>query len=98
MQQLTVEQDRKLRAFIDHVDEGLKEPGKDYEFQHDLWFWNDSTDSWLYDTGMIQHFGDTVSFFDQDSWKVFMFDEDAVAVIEKEIADKILRLDLVYRE
>ena len=39
----------------------------------DIWYWHDGTDQWLYNTGMIQHFGTNKVFFnpEEDTFLVF---------------------------
>lgn len=46
----------------------------------DIWYWHDGTDQWLYDTGMIKHFGSDKVFLWVEESVVLVFKSDAVGL------------------
>jgi len=74
--QIEGEAANQLRA-SEKVDNDAIESG---ELCPDIWFWNDATDPWLYDTGMIQHFKSDKVFYDSQNDLFLVFKLDAVGV------------------
>jgi len=80
--QLSNEIDAKLRRIIDLVD------GED-DLQHHLWHWDDHTDYWLTATGMIKYMHRAPSTI-WDGEHVLVFTDDSVAILELDIAKKLI--------
>lgn len=50
--------------------------------------WDDGTDHWLYETGMVKHLGTDAVFFDTEQRQWLVFTGDAVGIVnEKDMWD-----------
>jgi len=66
MKEITGPEADKIREYVNADSNGV--------------FWHDSTDHWLYDTGMIQHLGSDRVFEDKGQYLVFT--DDAVGIVD----------------
>ena len=81
-----------LRKFITAIE--AVDTDRDPEaHHHNLFFYHDSTDEWLYETGMVSQLGSETTYYDKEDKVVLVFKGDSVAIITENVAKRMLGID-----